>query len=266
MKNKIKAAIALTFAVVVVFLVVRTEPVKRQLYRSATIRGIADGMRDDVRKVRTIRYRNRSKSQFEEYLSTHSVRKLQIGAGDSRLEGWLNTDIIEAPGLSYLDATQPFPFPDHSFHFVFSEHVIEHLSFEEGRRMLNEIHRILVPGGKVRIATPNLLQFIRLFQNPKTVEVADYIPGKLAWHRWPTHPSSECLILNYELSRFGHRFVYDPETLKFALSEARFTSLKEFRPGVSDAPDLRGIERREQRDISRFNEYETMIFQASKPE
>jgi predicted SAM-dependent methyltransferase len=266
MTNKIKAGLAITLSVIVVLLVIRTGPVKRQLYRSATIRGIAEGVREDLKTFRTLRYKNRSKNKFDEYVSNHSIRKLQIGAGSSRLEGWLNTDIIEEPGLAYLDATQPFPLPDHSFHRIFSEHVIEHLSYEDGRKMLHESARILVPGGKVRIATPNLLQFVRLFQNPKTVEMTNYIPGKLAWHQWPTHPLAESFILNLQLSQFGHKFVYDPETLKSAISESGFTSIKEVRPSESDDPEFRDIERREGLEIKRLNEYETMIFEASKPE
>jgi predicted SAM-dependent methyltransferase len=266
MTKKVAVRLAIALSITVILSMIWIEPIKRQLSRSATIRGIAQGILEDVAALRTIRYKNRSQNQFDEYINNHPIRKLQIGAGDSRLEGWLNTDILEEPGLAYLDATQPFPLPDHSFHYVFSEHVIEHLSYEDGRKMLHEAARILGPGGKMRIATPNLLQFVRLFQNPKTVEITNYIPGKLAWHRWSTKPSAEAFILNLQLSQFGHKFLYDPETLKFALSESGFTSIKEFRPTESDDPELRNIERREGFEIKRLNEYETMIFEASKPE
>jgi predicted SAM-dependent methyltransferase len=266
MTKKIAVRLAIALSTMVILLGIWIEPVKRELSRSATIRGIAQGVLEDVAAFRTIRYKNRSQNQFDAYMKTHPVRKLQIGAGDSRLEGWLNTDIVEEPGLTYLDATQPFPLPDHSFNYVFSEHVIEHLSYEDGRKMFHETARILVPGGKMRIATPNLLQFVRLFQNPKTVEMTNYIHGKLAWHQWPTNPSAETFILNLQLSQFGHRFLYDPDTLKFALSESGFTSIKEVRPTESDDPELRDIERREAFNIKKLNEYETMILEASKPE
>src|SRR5262245_57914323 len=115
MTKKVAVRLVIALSIAVILLGIWIEPVKRQLSRSATIRGIAQGVLEDVATFRTIRYKNRSQSQFDEYIKTHPVRKLQIGAGDSRLEGWLNTDIVEEPGLTYLDAIQPFPLPDHSF-------------------------------------------------------------------------------------------------------------------------------------------------------
>ena len=40
-------------------------------------------------------------------------KKLHLGASNSVLAGWLNTDVIPVqPGVIYLDATRPFPFKD----------------------------------------------------------------------------------------------------------------------------------------------------------
>src|SRR6516165_6256964 len=60
----------------------------------------------------------------QEYLKSHTVRKLQLGAGGNDPERWLNSDIAPSPKEIYLDATRPYPFPDGSFQYVFSEHVI----------------------------------------------------------------------------------------------------------------------------------------------
>lgn len=45
------------------------------------------------------------------------------------------------------------PFPDNSFDFVFYHHVIEHVS--DPSRSLDEIHRVLIPGGLIYVGTPN---------------------------------------------------------------------------------------------------------------
>ena len=96
---------------------------------------------------------------MREYVQTHVVRKLQIGAGDSRLVGWLNTDIERKEGLLYLDASQPFPLEDGSFHYVFSEHVIEHLSYDDGMKMLSESYRrrIFPPGARIRYDSASIV-------------------------------------------------------------------------------------------------------------
>src|SRR6266481_6546302 len=72
---------------------------------------------------------------------THPAeRKLQCGCGTNLLPDWLNTD-IGGTGLScrtraYLDVTRGLPFPDGSLARIFSEHMIEHLTLDQGRRFL----------------------------------------------------------------------------------------------------------------------------------
>ena len=89
------------------------------------------------------------------YLRATPSPRLQIGAGYNMLNGWLNTTLYPfAPGAVYLDASQPFPLPSASFDYVFSEHVIEHIEFEEAALMLSESARILKSGGRIRLATP----------------------------------------------------------------------------------------------------------------
>jgi SAM-dependent methyltransferase len=51
-------------------------------------------------------------------------------------------------------ATDPLPYGDNSFDFVTYTDVIEHHAFSP-RPVLREIHRVLVPGGRVIILTPN---------------------------------------------------------------------------------------------------------------
>jgi SAM-dependent methyltransferase len=51
-------------------------------------------------------------------------------------------------------AADPLPFEDNSFDFVTYTDVIEHHAFSP-RPVLREIHRVLVPGGRVIILTPN---------------------------------------------------------------------------------------------------------------
>jgi len=50
----------------------------------------------------------------------------------------LATDLAPPPEYSCmrLDATKSFEIPSESFDFVYSEHMIEHITFEDGRNML----------------------------------------------------------------------------------------------------------------------------------
>jgi predicted SAM-dependent methyltransferase len=205
--------------------------------------------------------------RIEAYLRTHSTRRLQLGAGSNVYDGWLNTDVEDYKRkneIVYLDARKPFPLPDNSFDVVFSEHMIEHLSYPDGRRCLAECHRVLRPGGRIRVATPSLDKLVALYgaepsdlQRRYTrwsidsfVEDADaYLPG---------------FVLNNFFRDWGHRFIYDERTLRHALEAAGFVDIEEWPVGKSSYPELAGLERH-MRSAAEFNEYETLVLEARRP-
>jgi predicted SAM-dependent methyltransferase len=200
-----------------------------------------------------------------EYMRSHPIRKLQIGAGQVDYPGWLNTDIAPGPEEAYLDATRRFPVPDGSIQYIFGEHVIEHLSYDNGLFMLRECYRVLAPGGKIRLATPNLMKYLQLFQEPKTEEVRSYLRRKIEAHGWPQSSRPESMILNLEMKSFGHQYLYDPHSLSDRLTQAGFRMITEFPPGESDDPQLRGVESRHNNSWRAINDYESMILQAVHP-
>jgi len=206
-----------------------------------------------------------SPNLIQKYLREHQVRKLQLGAGDNSYEGWLNTDIDPLENQAYLDASKPFPLPDSSLHYVFSEHLIEHLTYEQGMAMLRESRRVLAPGGKVRIATPNLTKFIELFRESPAQGARQYMKRAQDWHEWPRTADPACYILNSELRSWGHQFVYTRRMLVAALESLGFGEIKEFQPGESDDPALSGLEARARWGYRDVNAYETMVVQAVRP-
>jgi predicted SAM-dependent methyltransferase len=211
-------------------------------------------------------FQRNSAAIITDYLRENPVRKVQIGAGSSRLKGWLNTDIEPGgDGLAYLDATRTFPFEDGSIHYLFSEHVIEHLTYEEGKAMAAEAFRVLAPGGMMRVSTPDLTQFIKLFDPQPSEEVLDYKRGKIAWHEWPREGNPAAVILNLQMSSWGHKFMYDVETLGAILTAAGFRNLQEFEENMSNDPHLMGLEQRDTGVTVRWSHYETMSVEVEKP-
>ena len=190
--------------------------------------------------------------------------KLQIGCGPNRLPGWFNTDsYLFTFGVHYLDATKPFPFPDGSFRFVFTEHQIEHITIHQARGMLRECFRILQPGGRIRIATPSLLFVTSLKRPALSADEAGYVEFAAQFIRPDVGLRTPALAINSVFYEHGHRFIYDFETLASLLQEAGFTDVQERRPGESDSPELRGIENHAKpmgSDV--FNRLETIVVEA----
>lgn len=76
--------------------------------------------------------------------------KIQLGAGSNYLAGWLNFD--RDVDLEKL----PLPFPDNHADVVFIEHCLEHFTVRQALAILDDINRILKPGGTVRVCCPTL--------------------------------------------------------------------------------------------------------------
>jgi SAM-dependent methyltransferase len=66
-------------------------------------------------------------------------------------------EAVSDRGVDYRECDlelEPLPFADNSFDFATYTDVIEHHAFSP-KRVLAEIHRVLVPGGRLILATPN---------------------------------------------------------------------------------------------------------------
>lgn len=207
------------------------------------------------------------------YLTTTDVPKLHIGCGPFVMEGWLNVDInCFRPDIRYLDAGKPYPFPDHSFDYIYSEHLFEHLSIEEQTIMLQECYRILKPGGRMRLAMPNLHFLMELYLHPDKECNRRY----LAWsHRlfgikqgvpevmekdYPIH------VINNFFRLWGHQFIHTPESLENLAKGIGFQGIRPYPIGSSDTPALQGLERHGQNIPAWANELETFVVEVEKPE
>ena len=206
------------------------------------------------------------------YLNTHSItRKLQIGCQLNLLPGWLNTDLIPLPrGVVYMDATRRFPFPDRTFDYIFSEHLIEHVPFRSGCFMLRECFRVLKPSGKLRIATPNLRTLVALLGGELSEVQCQYILYTNAW-AWginaecmePHHPA---LAFNYQMHlNGGHRFIWDFVLLQAILNKIGFGDVLETEPCASDDVNLQNVEFHWRFTGHDLNRLETLVVEARRP-
>lgn len=204
--------------------------------------------------------------RIRNYMKSSQVRKLQIGCGANLLPDWLNTTLYPlTPGTVFLNACMPFPVADDSFDYIFSEHVIEHLEFEQSSSMLRECHRIMRTGGRIRLATPDLQQIIALYTKPEGGAQRDYIRWIMDNFRPQVGAYSPAHAINQSFHGWRHKFIFDEATLEKALKEAGFVGVNRVQPGESSDPNLRGIEQHGKTVGSEeAMRYETMVFEAVK--
>lgn len=234
------------------------------------VRSVRAARKSAIRSVEDARFtasRLWRYKRIDSYLRDHPVRKLQLGTGSNVYEGWLNTDVYDfrrKDEVVYLDARKPFPLPDSSFDAVFSEHMIEHMTYSEGLHCLRECRRVLRPGGRIRVATPSVERMIRLYDPELTDLQLRYI--RWAIDTWVEDADAYLpgFALNSMLRNFGHQFVYDGGTLRHALEAAGFVDIEEWPVGQSGEPELVGLERH-MRSAAEFNELETIVLEARRP-
>jgi SAM-dependent methyltransferase len=229
---------------------------KASLRRSPVLFHAAKSAQAALTALRRARWTAAREAEVARYLAAHPERRmLQIGTGELPTPGWLNTDFEpRAPGVIFLDAGRRFPLPGATFDAVFSEHVIEHLPFDAGATMLAESRRVLKPGGRIRIATPDLALLARLVAigagdaaaAPGSAPGGATTERYLRWiaerflgaasHATPVH------VLNHNVRSWGHVFLYDEPTLRIALERAGFADVRRVPLGRSDLPWLSGLE------------------------
>lgn len=201
---------------------------------------------------------------IKNYFNEEKVQKLHIGCGNNILEGWLNSDYY--PGsktIVHLDATKVFPFADKQLNYIFSEHMIEHITYSQGLFMLSECFRILRENGKIRISTPDLAFLIDLYKEEKTEIQKDYI-------QWATEniiPKVpyfyDTFVINNFVREWGHLFIYDEKTLRLSLEKAGFCNIVRHDLNQSADKILQGLENESRMPIGFLN-LETITLEGTK--
>jgi predicted SAM-dependent methyltransferase len=208
----------------------------------------------------------RSPKLIDQYFASHAVRKVQVGCGENILAGWLNCDLNpKAESVVGLDATARFPFQDDQFDYLFSEHVIEHFDYPVGKKFLEQCFRVLKPSGKVRIVTPGLAFLFGLYSEAKSDLQKRYIDWAAnSYVDYAPAPRPIFVINNFFYCDWGHRFIYDEETLGELMRACGFANIKNCEMGRSDDPQLAGLEY-QSRMPPGFLKLESIIVEATKP-
>jgi SAM-dependent methyltransferase len=203
--------------------------------------------------------------QIKKYLgSSGAFAGLQIGAGPHGLPGWLKTDLDPDFSTVYLNATRRFPFADETFDYVVAEHMIEHVSYKEALAMLQECRRVLKKGGAVRISTPDIRLTRRLMDRPLAPELERYVQWSNERYGCAGDPGSAVQVVNRLQHEWGHRFLYDADTLADALRRAGFAETVECAPGHSAHAALVNVDGHAQVIGVEFNQLESLIIEAVK--
>lgn len=89
------------------------------------------------------------------------VRKVDLGCGDKKREGYFGIDISNYPEVDLVADLRftPLPFDAQQLETVYASHFLEHLNFHEVIYLFNEVYRVLAPGGIFEIVVPHAASY-----------------------------------------------------------------------------------------------------------
>lgn len=176
--------------------------------------------------------------------------RLHLGCGSTVVGGWVNIDKspsarVPAPvrallrrvgvlnaaqadavfpeGIVHADVRRGLAYPDGTVSFVYSSHMIEHMARWQALALLRECHRVLQPGGVVRVVTPDLALLIAGYERGEALygpTPADSLVEQLNTFREPRAGRLQRVMLR--LLAEPHQWLYDGESAMALFREAGF--------------------------------------------
>ena len=91
-----------------------------------------------------------------------SPKLLNLGCGTRIHPEWINVDFISrGSGVIEHDLRKGLPFESEEFDAAYHSHLLERLSKNEGKHLIQECYRVLKSGGVLRVAVPDLENIVR---------------------------------------------------------------------------------------------------------
>ncbi|HLZ89424.1 MAG TPA: methyltransferase domain-containing protein [Puia sp.] len=145
---------------------------------------------------------------------------LNVGCGPLSREEFINLDYEWTPTIDIVwDFTKkPIPLPSESLEGIYTEHCLEHITLDACLGTLKDFHRLLKPGGNVRIIVPDAQIYLDLYQARKT-DPSIVLP-------YGEKEATAAISINRIMRLHGHLFIYDAETMGYLLEKAGFRNIK----------------------------------------
>lgn len=201
--------------------------------------------------------------------------KLHVGCGPNAVDGWENLDkspsvffarwpklrsalrhagVFTEPqavgfptGIIHGDVSKGLPYAASSVQFIYSSHLIEHMSRWQALAFVRECERVLMPRGVMRIATPDLATLVRAYVSRVPGQVgdaktpADVLMTEInAFHELPGTAAQR--LIRRMFSGSIHQWLYDAESLRSLLTEGGLPDAEICCYRVGRIPDLDRLE------------------------
>ncbi len=157
--------------------------------------------------------------------------------------------IAAEKGIRWADARH-LPVPDKSVEILYSSHMLEHLDRIAAEDFLREATRVLVRGGHIRIAVPDLKRRVDEY-------VADGDADKFLDSTYLAVPTPRGIIARLKYLVVGarhHAWMYDERSLSRLLRAVGFEEVASLPAGATNIPNPGALDLRQREDDSVYIE------------
>lgn len=215
-------------------------------------------------------------------IKEHGPLRLNVGCGQTPTAGWKNYDnspsvrlarrpilagLLDRLGLlngwqkefiafarhsaiAWADVTRAIPEADHSVEVIYSSHMLEHLDKADALRFLQEARRVLVPGGIIRLAVPNIGYLVQEYLRHRDAD-------RFIEDTYLTRPKNATLWAKLKYLWIGdrhHVWMYDGDSLCRLLRSVGFIHAEAMAPGGTGIINPGALNLREREPESVFVE------------
>jgi predicted SAM-dependent methyltransferase len=98
--------------------------------------------------------------------------KLHLGCGKRYIPGYVHIDAVDFPHVDHVTSIDNLSFiGDDTVDVIYNCHVLEHFKRRDVPRVLSEWHRVLRPGGTLRISVPDLEAVCEIYRKTGDIEL-----------------------------------------------------------------------------------------------
>jgi predicted SAM-dependent methyltransferase len=195
-------------------------------------------------EVLTVLYAPLLSRRFQRAVSRESqLVKVNVGAGNVYLDGWINTDATWRSPM-YLDLTKPWPVPPGSIDRIYGDNVIEHFPLHVCGAVLHNCWNALSFGGSLRLATPDVERTARAYLEDPELTAAHL--DRHRRHGFPAEYAVDMLRITYAYHGHHLGYCFDWAALSAELATAGFVDIRRYEAGQSNDPVFRDLEHRQE--------------------
>lgn len=174
----------------------------------------------DVKRIKNAVNRRigNARMKFQPKINANEAKKLHLGCGNIKLDGFCNVDITKTPAVDVVcDIVHLKPFNDNSIDEIYACHVLEHFSHSEVKEVLKRWWSVLNDDGILRISVPDLDKIVKIYYENWT---HFQTPGNSPWIGLIYGGQ----IDQYDFHKTGYNFCW----MKFLLEEIGFHDIEEY--------------------------------------